>query len=217
MKILRFLVILLIATLLVPVPTQATTILPANIELVGDAVELAFSETTDPGFVYSEAFLPGQSVQRTLTIRNTKAVPFRLSFELERSSSAMEADLLSQIDIQIYEGTTLLCSGVIDENNCDVRQLYATLLPGDVRTLTMIATFNQAAGNEYKNKTAQYDWIFDAVVTSTTTTGTPTKKPIVTTTGNPLVNTGVFALEMTIIGVGLFASGRYLIKRKKSD
>lgn len=205
---------------LLPIQTMAaTTILPASIELVGDAVELSFSDTTDPGFVYDSVFLPGNSVQRTLTIKNEKNVPFRVSYELERSSDLEEIDLLNQIDIQIYDGETLICEGIIDENPCDEIQVYGIFQPGDTREITMVATFNSSAGNEYKNKFAQYDWIFYAVVTGIPTTGTPTepttpvKKPVITTTGIP--TTGLYALEIAVAGGAVAFIGRMLLKRKK--
>lgn len=214
-----FIVAMLLVALSLPVPTFANTeILPPTIQLIGDAKELAFTETGEPGFLYTDKFLPGETLERTLTIRNVKNVPFRLSFELERSSDVIpEIDLFDQLNISIYDNDTkeFLCEGPIE--NCDDRQFYALLQPGDVRSLTMTVTFNKEAGNEYQNKTGQFDWIFDAIVTSVPTTGTPvTPKPIIVpTTGNPLVNTGLFALEMTVLGAVLFAGGRYLSKRKK--
>lgn len=206
---------MLLFTLGLPVVAEATTteVLPSTIQLIGDAKELAFTETGEPGFLYTDKFLPGETLERTLTIRNEKNVPFRLSFSVERTSDVIpEIDLFDQLDITIYDPDTkqTLCTGMIE--NCDDRQLYAILQPGDVRNLKMIVTFNKEAGNEYKNKVAQYEWIFDAVVEPTTTT--ITKKPIFTTSSS-LVNTGLFALEMTALGAVLFAGGRYLSKRKK--
>lgn len=205
---------MLLFTLGLPVVAEATTeVLPSTIQLIGDAKELAFTETGEPGFLYTDKFLPGETLERTLTIRNEKNVPFRLSFSVERTSDVIpEIDLFDQLDMTIYDPDTkeTLCTGTIE--NCDDRQLYAILQPGDVRNLKMIVTFNKEAGNEYKNKAAQYEWIFDAVVEPTTTT--TTKKPIVTTSSS-LVNTGLFALEMTALGAVLFAGGRYLSKRKK--
>lgn len=214
---------MLLLTLGLPVMAQATTeVLPSSIQLIGDAKELAFTETGEPGFLYTDKFLPGETLERTLTIRNEKNVPFRLSFAVERTSEIVpEIDLFNQLDITIYDPDTkeTLCTGAIE--NCDDRQLYAILQPGDVRNLKMIVTFNKEAGNEYKNKAAQYEWIFDAVVEPTTTPREPeptvpekVTRPIFTT-GNPLVNTGLFALEITAFGAVLFAGGRYLIKRKK--
>lgn len=218
MKIMRIFVAILIASFFIITPAEANTVLPANIELIGDAKELAFTETTEPGFAYAEKFLPGQSIERTLTIRNLKNVPFRLSYELERVSKAQNGvDLHDQLDISIYDEAQLLCSGSIDDNNCDERQFYDVLQPGDVRTLKMVVTFNKEAGNEYKNLVAQYDWIFDAIVVNVPTTGTPTtpKPVLIPTTGSPLVNTGLFALEIGALGIVLLTGGRYLMKQKK--
>lgn len=210
-----FITTIVLLSLSAPVVAQATTeVLPSTIKLIGDAKELAFTETGEPGFLYTDKFLPGETLERTLTIRNEKNVPFRLSFMVERTSDVIpEIDLFDQLDITIYDPDTkeTLCTGVVE--NCDDRQLYAVLKPGDVRNLKMIVTFNKDAGNEYKNKSAQFEWIFDAVVEPTTTPEKPIK-PIITT-GNPLVNTGLFALEMTALGAVLFAGGRYLSKRKK--
>ncbi|MGL5382014.1 MAG: hypothetical protein ACRC17_04900 [Culicoidibacterales bacterium] len=213
-------IVLLIAILLVimngKMSIQADTIIiPPSIQLIGDAKELAFTQTDEPGFVYTDKFLPGQTLERTLTIRNVKNVPFRLSFKLERTSDVIpEIDLFDQLNITISDSDTnqVLCTGVIE--NCEQRQLYAILKPGDVRNLTMTVTFNKDAGNEYKNKSGQFDWVFDAIVEGVPTTGNPTI-PTIPTTGNPLVNTGLFALELATIGIVLFASGRYLMKRKK--
>lgn len=199
---------------------QAAIRFPASIELIGDAKQLSFTETDEPGFVYREAFLPGETVERTLTIKNEKNVPFRLSFELERTSEPEEFDLLERINVEVYEGERLLCTGTVDENACDTRQLYAVLKPGETRQLTMRATFDQDAGNEYKNKVAHYDWIFDAIVTEVPTTGkptpTPTPKPPTTivTTGKPLTNTGAYSLELFVIGLGALVVGITLKARK---
>lgn len=216
MKLINVLVTtMLFFTVSVPVIAKATTeVLPSTIQLIGDAKELAFTETGEPGFLYTDKFLPGETLERTLTIRNEKNVPFRLSFTVERTSDVIpEIDLFDQLDITIYDPDTkeTLCTGVVE--NCDNRQLYAVLKPGDVRNLKMTVTFNKDAGNEYKNKAAQFEWIFDAVVEPTPPVEKP-NKPIITT-GNPLVNTGLFALEMTAVGAVLFAGGRYLTKRKK--
>ncbi|MGL5530544.1 MAG: hypothetical protein ACRDCZ_00920 [Culicoidibacterales bacterium] len=196
----------------VSVAAQGTqTVLPMNIQLIGDATQLAFSETTDPGFVYTDVFLPGDSIERTLIIKNQKSVPFRLSFELERVSEVSEYDLLEQINIEVFEGDTQLCGGILSENACDTKRFYAILNPGDERQLTMIATFNEQAGNEYKNKFAQYDWIFDAIVTSIPTTGNPVVPPAVvppTTTRPPIIvpttglpTTGAYGLELFVVGI----------------
>lgn len=207
----------LLVCILIPSSVVANSgVLPPTIELIGDAKELSFTESNEPGFLHESTFLPGNSIERTLIIRNEKNVSFRLSFELERTAAKpSDVDLLSKINIQIYEGDKLLCTGIIDENNCDNRQFYATLNPGDVRELRMIATFNEDAGNEYKNKKDQYDWIFDAVVATVPSTGKPTVPTLIPTTGNPLVDTGLFALEIVVLGGALLIGSQYLLKRKK--
>lgn len=192
--------------LVMPVYAQQSE-LPMTIELIGDAVNLSFTETEEIGFVYDGVFLPGESVKRVLKIKNEKNVPFRLSFELERVYSDVEYDLLEKINIEIYEGDALLCTGVIDENNCNQRQFYVELNPNDERELTMIATLSLDAGNEYKNKYAQYDWIFDAVVTK------------IPTTNNLLVNTGAYAIELITVGVLItgFSCLTSKIRNKKGE
>ncbi|MGL6229507.1 MAG: hypothetical protein ACRC3J_09950 [Culicoidibacterales bacterium] len=204
--------ILAAAMMMGPVPKvhAETTTLPMTVTLIGDATELAFN---DEVFLEEPVFLPGNSIERVLTIRNEKSVAFRLSFELERVSATETYDLLNQINVEVYEGETLLCSGIIDENTCDERQLFAVLNPGDERTLRMIATFDENAGNEYKNKFAQYDWIFDAIVTSVPTTGTPVPPvttptvttPTVTVPTTGLPTTGAYSFELFTTGVMMLA------------
>lgn len=182
-------------------------VLPMDIELIGDADQLTFTETTDPGFLHTDAFLPGESIQRTLVIKNQKSVSFRLSFAIEPLSAREEFDILEQIEIQVFEDDKQLCHGIISENPCATKQLYATLDPGEERHLTMIATFNENAGNEYKNKEVQYDWIFDAIVD-------PSAIPIPPLSLLP--STGMYSFEFLLIGSVLVGSYFWHNKRQSS-
>lgn len=197
------------------IASAKATVLPANIKLVGDAKELSFSEEV---FLSEDAMLPGGSIERILTIENRKNVPFKLDFYVERVyQDESEHDLLEMIQVEFWEDDTLLCSGTIDNHGCMEKTFYAVLNPGNTRTIKAIATMSPEAGNEYKNKFAQYDWVFEAVVTKIPTTGEPTGPIIIPPTGDPLVDTGLFSLEMAVLGCGLVISGRLLLGKRRND
>ena len=74
-------------------------------------------------------------------------------------------DLLEKIELKvIYDGNCIYDGFVSGQNGLENNIYLGEVKPGESKKLEAFAEFpGKEAGNEYKNKKAQVDWIFTAV------------------------------------------------------
>ena len=128
-------------------PGVASTFATPNVELEGNADGIVFIQGDEP-FLWSDNILPGDKLERNILLNNKHKDSYKIFMRAERVSKKESYDLLEKIELKvIYDG------------NC----IYDGFVSGQ-KKLEAFAEFpGKEAGNEYKNKKAQVDWIFTAV------------------------------------------------------
>ena len=83
----------------------------------------------------------------------------------ERVSKKESYDLLEKIELKvIYDGNCIYDGFVSGQNGLENNIYLGEVKPGESKKLEAFAEFpGKEAGNEYKNKKAQVDWVFTAV------------------------------------------------------
>nr|WP_306343054.1 LPXTG cell wall anchor domain-containing protein [Paraclostridium dentum] len=109
--------------------------------------------------------IPGDYIRRTLEIKNKHKYPYELFLRAERVSPKEEYDLLDKLDLKIsYKDEVIYDEAVNGEDKLTKGISLGVFNPGQEENLIAEVKLDGAStGNEYKNKSAQIDWIFTAV------------------------------------------------------
>ena len=144
--------------------SASMTTLPSNVQLVGGSEGL-ISIPEDEPFLIKMGMLPGDSVERTMTIQNDYEYAYDLFLRAERVSEKEEFDLLTKLELSVYDGNQLIYEGPASgEYGMSSDISLGTYEPGDKTELYAVVELDGAStGNEYKNKYAEVDWIFTAI------------------------------------------------------
>lgn len=144
--------------------SASMTTLPSNVQLVGDSEGL-ISIPEDEPFLIKMGMLPGDSVERTMTIQNDYEYAYDLYLRAERVSEKEEFDLLTKLELSVYDGEELIYKGPASGEDGMIKDIsLGTYEPGDKTELYAVVELDgPSTGNEYKNKYAEVNWIFTAV------------------------------------------------------
>lgn len=176
------------------------TIVPSNVELVGKANGLVYLPDDDL-FLYYPNMFPGDSVKRTLEIKNQYDYPYELKLKLQRISPPEKYDLLEKLELVITYKDNVIYKG---KTSGEEEISLGVFNPGQNEELTAIVTLDgNSTGNEYKNKYAEVKWIFTAVRMEDT--------PDNESPNNPDINSPKTGDESIIISVILFVVSSILI------
>ena len=84
--------------LIISIKGEASTLTPPNVQLLGNADGLVHISNTEDMFLYRYNMLPGDSVERTLEIKNQYEDSYELFLRAERVSEKEEYDLLNKLE-----------------------------------------------------------------------------------------------------------------------
>lgn len=160
----KILVVTSLLSIITTIKVDADTLAPPNVELLGNANELVYIPDDDL-FLQHPNMLPGDYIRRTLEIKNKHKYPYELFLRAERVSPEEEYDLLDKLDLKIsYKNKVIYEEAVNGEDKLTKGISLGVFNPGQEENLIAEVKLDGAsAGNEYKNKSAQIDWIFTAV------------------------------------------------------
>ncbi|QPJ84758.1 LPXTG cell wall anchor domain-containing protein [Sarcina sp. JB2] len=168
--------------LIISIKGEASTLTPPNVQLLGNADGLVHISNTEDMFLYRYNMLPGDSVERTLEIKNQYEDSYELFLRAERVSEKEEYDLLDKLDLKItFDDKVIYVGPTSGEYKITDNISLGTFKPGEEATLfAKVELDGPSTGNEYKNKFAQVNWIFTAVrkdSNDNTSTDKPSNKP----------------------------------------
>lgn len=176
--------ILVAVSLLSIINTQveAKDLTPPNVQLLGDANGLVHIPEKDL-FLHYPNMLPGDSISRTLIIKNNYKYSYEIFLKAKRVSSKEEYDLLDKLDLKITYNDNIIYIGPISGENKLTQDISLGIFkPGQQATLVAQVTLDgPSTGNEYKNKYVQVDWVFTAIKSEESTnqlTNPPTNSQI---------------------------------------
>lgn len=164
--------------------------LPSNVVLEGNANGIVFIPD-DRIFLYKDNMVPGDEVDRTMTIDNKYDAPFDVYMRAERITPKEQYDLLTKLNLKItYKGNVIYEGPVSGEDGLVKNISLGSYKPGDTAQLhAEVKWEGKDSGNEYMNKTAQVKWIFTAqtkgtVVPASTNSGAATAATVQPYTGD---------------------------------
>ena len=145
-------------------PGVASTFATPNVELEGNADGIVFIQGDEP-FLWSDNILPGDKLERNILLNNKHKDSYTIFMRAERINKKESYDLLEKIELKvIYDGNCIYDGFVSGQNGLENNIYLGEVKPGESKKLEAFAEFpGKEAGNEYKNKKAQVDWIFTAV------------------------------------------------------
>ncbi|MGU8832122.1 LPXTG cell wall anchor domain-containing protein [Clostridium perfringens] len=145
-------------------PGVASTFATPNVELEGNADGIVFIQGDEP-FLWSDNILPGDKLERNILLNNKHKDSYKIFMRAERINKKESYDLLEKIELKvIYDGNCIYDGFVSGQNGLENNIYLGEVKPGESKKLEAFAEFpGKEAGNEYKNKKAQVDWIFTAV------------------------------------------------------
>ncbi|WP_195947739.1 LPXTG cell wall anchor domain-containing protein [Paraclostridium bifermentans] len=160
----KILVVTSLLSIITTIKVDADTLAPPNVELLGNANELVYIPDDDL-FLQHPNMIPGDYIRRTLEIKNKHKYPYELFLRAERVSPKEEYDLLDKLDLKIsYKNEVIYEEAVNGEDKLTKGISLGVFNPGQEENLIAEVKLDGAStGNEYKNKSAQIDWIFTAV------------------------------------------------------
>lgn len=160
----KILVVTSLLSIITTIKVDADTLSPPNVELLGNANELVYIPDDDL-FLQHPNMIPGDYIRRTLEIKNKHKYPYELFLRAERISPKEEYDLLDKLDLKIsYKNEVIYEEAVNGEDKLTKGISLGVFNPGQEENLIAEVKLDGAStGNEYKNKSAQIDWIFTAV------------------------------------------------------
>jgi hypothetical protein len=136
---------------------------PTNVILEGNANGLV--TFPDEKFLEHLNMMPGDKESGVIDIYNSHDKPFELYIKAKRITPKEEYDLLDKIDLKITYKDELLYNGPVSGENDLEEDIYlGTFNEGETAKLVAeIELDGPTTTNDYKNKTAQVDWIFTAL------------------------------------------------------
>lgn len=160
----KILVVTSLLSIITTIKVDADTLAPPNVQLLGNANELVYIPDDDL-FLQHPNMIPGDYIRRTLEIKNKHKYPYELFLRAERVSLKEEYDLLDKLDLKIsYKDKIIYDEAVNGEDKLIKGISLGVFDPGQEENLIAEVKLDGAStGNEYKNKSAQIDWIFTAV------------------------------------------------------
>lgn len=160
----KILVVTSLLSIITTIKVDADTLAPPNVQLLGNANELVYIPNDDL-FLQHPNMIPGDYIRRTLEIKNKHKYPYELFLRAERVSPKEEYDLLDKLDLKIsYKDKVIYDEAVNGEDKLTKGISLGVFNPGQEENLIAEVKLDGAStGNEYKNKSAQIDWIFTAV------------------------------------------------------
>ncbi|EQK43685.1 LPXTG cell wall anchor domain protein [[Clostridium] bifermentans ATCC 638] len=160
----KILVVTSLLSIITTIKVDADTLAPPNVQLLGNANELVYIPDDDL-FLQHPNMIPGDYIRRTLEIKNKHKYPYELFLRAERVSPKEEYDLLDKLDLRIsYKDEVIYDEAVNGEDKLTKGISLGVFNPGQEENLIAEVKLDGAStGNEYKNKSAQIDWIFTAV------------------------------------------------------
>ena len=196
--------------LIISIKGEASTLTPPNVQLLGNADGLVHISNTEDMFLYRYNMLPGDSVERTLEIKNQYEDSYELFLRAERVSEKEEYDLLDKLDLKItFDDKVIYVGPTSGEYKLTDNISLGTFKTGEEATLfAKVELDGTSTGNEYKNKFAQVNWIFTAVRKDSkdnTSTDKPSNKPSngnKPSTNKPTTNRGNSTGNGTITNTG---------------
>ncbi|WP_162595844.1 TasA family protein [Bacillus sp. CGMCC 1.16541] len=122
---------------------------------------LSIEVTPSPIFNVSD-IVPGDVIQRTVTVQNTGTVPFLYDVTNTSSmSSLLWTDVTNGLQLEVKEGSTILYAGPISQLNAGLSPIQLNSAETDVLTFTV--TLPQSANNTFQNLTETVTFDFNAV------------------------------------------------------
>ena len=160
----KILVVTSLLSIITTIKVDADTLAPPNVQLLGNANELVYIPDDDL-FLQHPKMMPGDYIRRTLEIKNKHKYPYELFLRAERVSPKEEYDLLDKLDLKIsYKDEVIYDEAVNGEDKLTKGISLGVFNPGQEENLIAeVKLDGTSTGNEYKNKSAQIDWIFTAV------------------------------------------------------
>ena len=185
--------------------------LPSNVQLVGNADGIVLIPG-EGNFLESHSMLPGDSISRQLVLKNDYSSEYEIYVRAERVDNNEEYDLLNMLQLTIdYDGEKIYegpASGEKTNDSMTENISLGILKRGEEKILNArVLLPGELVGNEYKNKTAQVNWIFTAVRKEKVEP--PITNPELPQTGEDF---GSFAVQ-GILAVGIILIGIKLIKK----
>lgn len=149
---------------IIVIQVGADTLTPPNIKLLGDSSGLVHIPG-DELFLYYPNMVPGDSINRTIEIKNNNEYPYELFMRAERVTPNEEYDLLNKLELKIsYKDKIIYDGPTSGEDKLKGNISLGIFKPGDEENIVAeVKLDGPSTGNEYKNKSAQVDWIFTAV------------------------------------------------------
>ncbi|MBE6050612.1 MAG: hypothetical protein E7214_08150 [Clostridium sp.] len=120
-------------------------------------------------FLDGESMMPGDSVERCMTLKNTYKYPYTISLTGTRNMEECDKqyDLLEKINLDLFiidsEGkeNEVYSGPIFEGNKCKANIELCTLQPKEQATLKAVATLDgQNTTKEYMGKKASVDWVF---------------------------------------------------------
>ena len=198
--------------------SASMTTLPSNVQLVGDSEGL-ISIPEDEPFLIKMGMLPGDSVERTMTIQNNYEYAYDLFLRAERVSEKEEFDLLTKLELSVYDGDQLIYEGPASGEDGMIKDIsLGTYEPGDKTELYAVVELDgPSTGNEYKNKYAEVNWIFTAVRDEEPVQPEPPSTPQKPNTSGPTTGYAMSGIAL-LAAVGCIGVGvKTYMKRGKDE
>ena len=160
----KILLVTSLLSIITCIKVDAETLNPPNVQLLGNAKNLVHIPG-DEFFLYYPNMLPGDSIKRTLEIKNDYEYPYELSLKAKRVSEKETYDLLDKLDLKIiYKNKVIYEASANGENELTEGISLGTFNPGqDEKFIAEVTLDGPSTGNEYRDKVAQVDWIFTAI------------------------------------------------------
>ncbi|MCL6586037.1 MAG: M73 family metallopeptidase [Anoxybacillus sp.] len=112
---------------------------------------LTVSVSPSPVFTISN-LIPGDTIQRTITIKNDGTVPFTYTIQASSNNTLLWTDKTNGLQLTIAKGATTYFSGPISDLNA-ASIPNTTLAPGASDPLDLTITFPVTANNTFQNLT----------------------------------------------------------------
>lgn len=134
-----------------------------NVFETGDLIIGLSTSGSNDGFLTIDKLVPGQSISKTLDVRNSGDVVFKYKASVQKQDG--DDNLFNKLQLTIKKGTTTIFDGSLKDLNMTIGNIDS----GVTETLDFTATLPQDAGNEYQGKLATAKFIFDATQIENTT------------------------------------------------